>query len=131
MPKFTVETTYDLPVYRQVTYEAANPAEACEIALEDDNWESAKQDYDSSGATRVTGIWLGEDAAYSGEAVPTPLEPLKPTYEGIREIVQQHFDDAAWAVVGDRSDRLAVPINAAVDILAKALLQIRMEKDAP
>ena len=126
MPKFTIETTYDLPVYKQVTYEAA----ACELALADDDWSKQKEDVESSGPTRITGIWIGEDAAYRGEVVPTPLEPLKPSYDGIREIVQRHFDDAAWAVVGDRGDRLAVPIAAAIDILAKALLQLRAEKDA-
>jgi hypothetical protein len=29
MPAYTVETTYRVPVYRQRTYEAATPAEAC------------------------------------------------------------------------------------------------------
>jgi hypothetical protein len=72
MPAYTVETTYRVPVYRQRTYHAATPAEACRQAIEDDDWSNDKLDYEAAGETYVTGIWLGADAAYSGEAVPVP-----------------------------------------------------------
>ena len=72
MPTYTVETTYRVPVYRQRTYEAATPAEACRRAIEDDDWSNDKLDYEAAGETYVTGIWLGADAAYSGETVPVP-----------------------------------------------------------
>jgi hypothetical protein len=72
MPTYTVETTYRVPVYRQRTYDAATPAEACRQAIEDDDWSNDKLDYEAAGETYVTGIWLGTDAAYSGETVPVP-----------------------------------------------------------
>ena len=72
MPAYTVETTYRVPVYRQRTYHAATPAEACRQAIEDDDWSNDKLDYEATGETYVTGIWLGADAAYSGETVPVP-----------------------------------------------------------
>ena len=72
MPTYTVETTYRVPVYRQRTYDAASPAEACRQAIEDDDWSNDKLDYEAAGETYVTGIWLGADAAYSGETVPVP-----------------------------------------------------------
>ncbi|MBX9841312.1 MAG: hypothetical protein K2Z80_05840 [Xanthobacteraceae bacterium] len=72
MPTYTIETTYRMPVYRQRTYEAATPAEACRQAIDDDDWSSDKLDYEAAGESYVTGIWLGADAAYSGEAVPVP-----------------------------------------------------------
>ena len=72
MPTYTVETTYRVPVYRQRTYHAATPAEACRQAIDDDDWSNDKLDYEAAGETYVTGIWLGTDAAYSGEAVPVP-----------------------------------------------------------
>ncbi|CAL8980529.1 hypothetical protein RHODGE_RHODGE_01391 [Rhodoplanes serenus] len=72
MPTYTVETTYRVPVYRQRTYDAATPAEACRQAIDDDDWSNDKLDYEAAGETYVTGIWLGADAAYSGEAVPVP-----------------------------------------------------------
>jgi hypothetical protein len=72
MPAYTVETTYRVPVYRQRTYHAATPAEACRQAIEDDDWSNDKLDYEAAGETYVTGIWLGADAAYSGETVPVP-----------------------------------------------------------
>jgi len=37
MPRFTVETSYRLPVYRQQTYEAATIEQACRLAIEDDD----------------------------------------------------------------------------------------------
>lgn len=72
MPAYTVETTYRVPVYRQRTYDAAAPAEACRQAIKDDDWSNDKLDYEAAGETYVTGIWLGTDAAYSGETVPVP-----------------------------------------------------------
>lgn len=72
MPAYTVETTYRVPVYRQRTYHAATPAEACRQAIEDDDWSNDKLDYETAGETYVTGIWLAADAAYSGDTVPVP-----------------------------------------------------------
>ncbi len=72
MPVFTIETTYRLPVYRQQTYEAATMEEACRLAVDDDDWSDEKRDYESAGETYVTGIWSGENAAYSGAAQPIP-----------------------------------------------------------
>jgi hypothetical protein len=74
MPLFTIEITYDLPVFLHKTYDAPDVATACQKAIDEDNWESAKQDYDSSGPTRVTGIWKGHDAAYDGPAVAVPAQ---------------------------------------------------------
>ena len=71
MPTYTIETTYHLPVYRQRTYDAPTPSDACRLALDDDGWEDAKEDVETSGETYVTGIWEG-DEAYSGEDIPVP-----------------------------------------------------------
>lgn len=72
MPDYTVEVTYHLPVYRQRGYSAETPAQACRLAIEDDGWEDAKEDADSSGESHVTGIWAGADAACSGQEIPIP-----------------------------------------------------------
>ncbi|OYU57441.1 MAG: hypothetical protein CFE30_36245, partial [Bradyrhizobium sp. PARBB1] len=61
-----------LPVYRQQTYEAATMEEACRLAVDDDEWSDEKRDYESAGETYVTGIWSGENAAYTGAAQPIP-----------------------------------------------------------
>ena len=45
MPRFTIETTYRLPVYRQRSYEAETLQEACRLAVEDDDWSEQKEDY--------------------------------------------------------------------------------------
>jgi hypothetical protein len=55
MPRFTIETTYRLPVYRQRSYEAETLEEACRLAVEDDDWSEQKEDYESSGETYATG----------------------------------------------------------------------------
>ena len=72
MPVFTIETTYRLPVYRQRSYEAPTIANACRLAVEDDDWNDEKRDYESAGETYVTGAWEGRDPAYTGPSVPVP-----------------------------------------------------------
>lgn len=72
MPLFTIETTYRLPIYRHRTYEAASMAEACRLAIEDDDWEKETRDYESAGETYVTGAWVGRDCAYSGPSLAVP-----------------------------------------------------------
>lgn len=74
MPKFTVESTYHLPVYRQRTYDAATPAEACRQAIEDDDWSAEKFDCEMAGETYVTGIWSGADAVYRADSVAVPSQ---------------------------------------------------------
>lgn len=69
---YTIETTYHLPVYRQGTYEAESLAEACRLAVEDDDWDDDTQDHETAGETYVSGIWSGADSAYEGEALPIP-----------------------------------------------------------
>ena len=72
MAKFTIETTFRLPVYRQRTYEAGSLAEACRLAIDDDDWSAQMHDYDSSGPTYVTGAWEGAGTAYAAPALPVP-----------------------------------------------------------
>ena len=74
MPHFTIETTYHLPTYRHRTYEVDTLAQACQLALEDDDWSDEKSDTDTSGATYVSGIWLGTGSAYTGSALPIPSQ---------------------------------------------------------
>ena len=74
MPLFTIEATYRLPVYRQRTYEADTVAQACRLAIEDDDWSDQKEDFESSGETYVTGAWPGADTAYRVTALPVPSQ---------------------------------------------------------
>ena len=87
MPSFTIETTYRLPVYRQQTYEAATMEEACRLAVDDDEWSDEKRDYESAGETYVTGIWSGENAAYTGAAQPIPAHYVEIGRASCRERV--------------------------------------------
>ena len=93
MPTFTVERTYWLPVYHHITAEAETADAAMREALESDSWDSAKEDYDSSCGTHVTGCWLGEHS-YSGgcldiphdmQAQPSdvPASALAPKYQAV------------------------------------------------
>lgn len=56
MPIFGIETTYRLPVYRQGEYEADTLAEACRLAIEDDNWDASKEDVEGAGEIHVTEV---------------------------------------------------------------------------
>lgn len=80
MPQYTIETAYRIPVYRQRTYQADTAEAACALALEDDDWSTAREDAECAGDTYVSGLWLGRDAAYDGDAVAIPSsydEPLR------------------------------------------------------
>lgn len=74
MPFFTIETSLRLPVYRQRTYEADTVDEACRIAVEDVDWSGEKPDHESAGDTYVSGVWLGADTAYHGNAQTLPTQ---------------------------------------------------------
>lgn len=72
MPIFTIEATFRIPIYRQRSYEADALAEACRLAIEDDDWEGQKEDCETAGETYVTGIWPGDVSPYSVPALPVP-----------------------------------------------------------
>ena len=72
MAKFTIEATYRLPLYWQRTYDAETLAEACRRAIEEEDWDAAREDYDNCGATFVSGAWEGIDSAYRGPALSIP-----------------------------------------------------------
>lgn len=87
MPDFTIETTYHLPVFRHRTYEADTLDEACRAAIEDDSWDIAEKDVDSSGAIHITGIWDGAHAAYAGPPLQIPPQFNEPVQRRAR-----HFE---------------------------------------
>jgi len=87
MPRVTIEKTYHLPIYQHGTYDAPSVEAACRQALEDDDWEHSKEDYDTPGQTYITGIWSGENAAYKGEAIPVPSN-----YDEAIQRKAAHFD---------------------------------------
>ena len=72
MPVFTIETSYRLPVYRQANYAAATIEDACRLALADDDWSGEQLDYETSGESIISGVWVGADSAYRGDALPVP-----------------------------------------------------------
>ena len=71
-PRYTVETTIRRPFYKHRVYEAATLEDACRQALQDDDWEGEKLDDETAGEPYVTGIWIGEDAAYKSASLPIP-----------------------------------------------------------
>ncbi|MGE3874066.1 MAG: hypothetical protein AB7F74_14020 [Parvibaculaceae bacterium] len=91
MPDYTIETTYHLPVFRHRAYSADTPEAACRAAIEDDDWEHGRRDYDSSGETYVTGIWPGRDTAYAGEPLPIPRISGRP--RSVRPLISSSCSD--------------------------------------
>lgn len=75
MPVFTIETTYRLPVFQHRSYEAETIADACRLAIEDDDWSHEKHDYESAGESCVTGAWQGRDVAYRGPGAAGAASP--------------------------------------------------------
>jgi hypothetical protein len=87
MADFTIETTYLLPVFRHRTYTAEALETACRAAIEDDDWEIAEKDYDSSRQVHVSGVWEGMHAAYTGPSIPVP-----PQFEEAVQRRARHFE---------------------------------------
>lgn len=63
--KYVIERAYTLPIYQQLVIEADTLAEACQKAIEDDDWESAKEDTD--GAEDII--------IYNAVEVPAGVDP--------------------------------------------------------
>jgi hypothetical protein len=53
MPKFVIERQYLLPIYQRLIIDVPDIATACQKAVENDDWESAEEDGDGSGATTI------------------------------------------------------------------------------
>ena len=131
MPKYTVETTYRLPVYRQRTYDAATPTDAWRPAIDDEGWGDAKEDVETSGETYITGIWEGADAAYTGPTVDVPTEfneAVKRKADLFEEFVTVLREPAR--VMGLSRDQFADWLPRALTVIAKAdaILADRAEK---
>lgn len=134
MPDYTVEVTYHLPIYRQRSYSAETPAQACRLAIEDDGWEDAKEDADSSGESHVTGIWAGADAAYSGQSIPVPSHFAETVQRKAR-----HFDallGALSTLLGDiQAERVTIADEKAkaawAIAMGEAILEDARGPDAP
>ncbi|TBZ54647.1 hypothetical protein [Rhizobium leguminosarum] len=126
MPDFTIETTYHLPIFRHRTYEADTLDEACRAAIEDDSWDIAEKDVDSSGAIHITGIWDGAHAAYAGPPLQIPQQFDEPVqrrarhFEILLGLLKILFDDvrAARPPSLDWLDRSAWAIARGEAILA-------------
>src|SRR5260370_25396992 len=54
MPKFVIERQYLLPIYQRLIINAPDITTACQAAVEADDWESAEEDGDGSGATTIS-----------------------------------------------------------------------------
>ncbi len=109
MPIFTIEATYRIPIYRQRSYEADTLAEACRLAIEDDDWEGQKEDYESAGETYVTGVWAGDVSPYSVPALAVPShfgESVQRKAEHF-EVLLGLLKISAHASEGDPADELA------------------------
>lgn len=103
MPDFTIESTYHLPVFRHRTYAADTLGAACRAAVDDDNWDLAEKDYDSSGEVHITGVLEGADSAYNGPSVPVPsqfdeaVQRRARHFEILLGLLKIFFDDAQAA----------------------------------
>lgn len=102
VPRFTIETTYRLPIYRHRTYEGQTVEAACRLALEDDDWNGEKQDYETAGQTYVTGIGPGENAAYKTNAIP-----VSTAFEDSLQRKADHFE-ALVALLTEAAQRMGL-----------------------
>uniref|UniRef100_UPI003F273415 hypothetical protein n=1 Tax=Rhizobium sp. F40D2 TaxID=3453141 RepID=UPI003F273415 len=98
MPDFTIETTYQLPVFRHRTYAAETLDAACCAAIYDDNWEMAENNHiPPAGSTSPV---EGAHAAYIGPSIQVPsqfedtLQRRSRHFEILLGLLKIFFDDA-------------------------------------
>jgi len=91
MPKFVIERQYFMPVYQRLIIEADDAEDACQQAVEHDDWQSAVDDGEGSTGTTINAIkqvpdelinkieseidpgeFLWEDQPEYGERLPVP-----------------------------------------------------------
>ncbi|NRC57301.1 hypothetical protein [Neoaquamicrobium sediminum] len=120
MPRYTIETTYRLPIYRQQTYQAPTLEEACALALDDEDWTGGKEDHETSGATYVTGIWKGEtDGSGPSLAIPEQFdEALARKADLFDDLVEVLKEPAR--VMGLSRDQFAHWLPRALTVLGRA-----------
>lgn len=56
MPKYVIERQYLLPIYQRLMVEADTLEEACQKALNHDDWADAVEDGDGARATTVSAV---------------------------------------------------------------------------
>ena len=56
MPKYVIERQYLLPIYQRLVVEADTVEEACQQAVDHDNWDDAVEDNDGARATTISAI---------------------------------------------------------------------------
>lgn len=134
MPKFTIETTYRIPHYRHATYDAATPAEACRLAIDDEDWSSRLADHECAGPTYVTAIWRGAGSAYEGEDVTVPSlfdETIQRKADHFPELLDQLALVAKPMGISKVDFERWLPNAMAAVEKAKAIIEERCNPDEP
>lgn len=100
MPRFTIESQFLIPVYRHETYDAPTLEAARQMAIDDDNWDASKTDYNSCGPTEVTGAWEGETAYAGPNLLAEAGARFRNTYDC--PACASHWEDESETVCDDR-----------------------------
>lgn len=72
MPTFMIESTRFVPEHRLQVFEAETATQACNQAIENDDWSVATRSTDTPGETHITGIWCGSRADLRGPSMEIP-----------------------------------------------------------
>lgn len=72
MPTFMIESTRFVPEHRLQVLEAETATQACDQAIENDEWSGATRSADTPGETHITGIWCGSRADLRGPTMEIP-----------------------------------------------------------
>ena len=68
MPKYVLERQYLLPIYQRLVVEADSLDEACDLAIEHDDWADAKEDNDNARGTTTVAVKRVPEEADPGSA---------------------------------------------------------------
>ena len=76
--KYAIQRQYLLPVYQHIVIEADSVEEACQRAIEHDDWDTSDQDYDSCRGTTIEAIRQISEGDEDAEGDPGRFIHQKP-----------------------------------------------------
>lgn len=121
MPKFTIERQYLVPEFQHVTVEADTPEAAMQLAMDSDDWEGSKTDYESARPHYITAAWTGEAAHQPGVA----SLPIPPRFRDWSQEQAGRFSAYDTQLILDALDIVSPDTDEACDRRDSLILDIR------
>ena len=108
MPKYVVERQYLLPVHQRLVIEADTIEEACEKAIDHDDWEDAVEDGDGARATSINAV---KRIPANVDVADLDFDPEDPTSQNTYSLGRFLYDGYTSTIHSDVPVHFAEALN--------------------